>query len=139
MATTTTTSTGAASGSGGSGPDWGALAERAAAFLETLAGTVSQSREAQLVTQYYEDLLGALGRPRGVFTFKVDRSKKLILVSGEPAEAASYRIGDFGPGGKRAEGVYTPNTIPLGSVDPAKLSVELYDGNKVLIARGVSH
>ena len=140
MATTTTTSTGSPGGSGGSGPDWGALASRASTFLETLASTLSPSREAQLVTDYYEALTGALGRPRGVFTFDVDRSKKQITVYDSPTAAAFYRIGDFSPGGKRADGAYgSSDTIPLGRVDPAKpLSVELYDMDKILIARGMS-
>lgn len=125
-------------GAGGTGPDWGALASRATTFLEVLAATVSPTREAQLVTDYYEALTGALGRPRGVFTFEVNQSEKLITVYDAPAEAAFYRLGDFGPGGKRADGRFSSNTLPLGSVDPAKpLSVELYDADWILIARGV--
>jgi hypothetical protein len=136
VATTTTSATG---GVGGPGPDWGALANRATTFLEALAATVTPSRDAQLVTDYYDALTGALGRPQGVFTFEVDRSKKVVTVYDAPSEAAFYRLGDFGPGGKRSDGSYTSNTIPLGSADPAKpFAVELYDADKILIARGVS-
>lgn len=131
MASTTTTST-------TSGPDWQELAERGLGFLEALAATVTPTPEQETAAANFVALTGALGRPARVLRVEIDKTKNTLTVVDPPEAASTYRVGGFAPGEKPDEGSFTSNTITLKNVDPTKtpVVVELYDGDKVLLARG---
>jgi len=132
VASTTTPST-------TSGPDWQELAERGLGFLEALAATVTPTPEQETAADNFVALTGALGRPARVLRVEIDRATKTLTVVDPPEGASTYRVGGFAPGEKPDEDSFTSNTITLRNVDPTKtpLVVELYDDDKVLLARGV--
>src|SRR6266511_454604 len=126
-------------------PDWQKLAAQATEFLGVLAATVSPDGEQKAVAEDFSALTGALGRPLRAFTVQIDEANKVLTVIDPPEGAESYRVGDLGPGGKFDQGKFTPNTITLKKADPTTLknadptivafTVELYDADKVLLAR----
>ena len=95
-------------------------------------------------------LLGALGRPPVTFRVEINdkTTPKKLRVIDPPAGAKKYRVGDVGPGGRLDTGTFSPDSIPLSTVDPNSLRkqsdstgtpgvIELYDKDNVLLARGV--